>query len=93
VEHNLTLDEIKTCIRAIARHPKGAIEVSRPPAEIYVLPDGDDQLVHINFVKPSDMSPGSIYRTWIVTLHAGKPTNTDYQRFERASTGDDKPLD
>jgi hypothetical protein len=86
---DVSLEELEKCLEAISRSPKGAPDIRRPPGEVYGHTDSDGRYIYINFVKPSEVPIGSIYRTWVVRFESGKPERILHFRSRRGDTGDD----
>lgn len=86
---DVTPDELESCLKAISHHAKCTGEVRRPPGEVYTAPFPGGRFVYINFIKPSAIQVGSVYRTWIVQLLDGKVDNVNYFRSRRGERGDD----
>ena len=82
-------EEMRQCLDAISRNPKGASEIRLPPGEVYGHTAPDGRYIYINFVKPSETPIGSVYRTWIVRLRGNKPEGVSYYRSRRGAAGDD----
>ena len=80
---------LRQCLDAISRHPKGASEYKLPLAEVYGHAYPGGRYVHINFVKPSDVSVGATYRTWVVRLEGNEPPRVSYFRSRCGAAGDD----
>ena len=68
IKEEVSPEEIRQCLGAISRNPKGASEIRLPPGEVYGHTSPDGRYIYINFVKPSETPIGSVYRTWIVRL-------------------------
>ena len=73
MKEEVSPEELRQCLDAISRNPKGASEIRLPPGEIYSHTYPDGRHIYINFVKPSEPPIGSIYRTWIVRFKGNKP--------------------
>ncbi|HYE15803.1 MAG TPA: hypothetical protein VD968_15270 [Pyrinomonadaceae bacterium] len=83
-------EELRQCLGAISRYHEGASEVRLPPGEVYGHTSPGGRYVYINFVRPSDIPVGSIYRTWVVRLEGGGgPGGVSYFRSRRGAAGDD----
>lgn len=82
-------EELRQCLDAISRHPKGASDYELPLAEVYGHTSAGGRYVHINFVKPSDVPVGATYRTWVVRLEGDEPPRVSYFLSRRGAAGDD----
>jgi len=86
---DVTPEEIELCLEAIAQHPKGAAEVTRPPGEAYSIRTPTERYIYINFVRPADLPLGAVYRTWIVQIGSEGAARILYFRSRRGAAGDD----
>ena len=82
-------EELRQCLDAISRHPKGASETGLPPSEVYGHTSQGVRVIYINFVNPSEVPIGSTYRTWVVRLGGDKSERVSYFRSRRGAAGDD----
>lgn len=82
-------DELRQCLDAISRHPKAASEVRLIPGEVYGHRTHGGRYIYINFVKPSEVPLGSVYRTWVVRLKGDEPDGVSYFRSRRGADADD----
>ena len=82
-------EEMRQCLEAISRHPKGVSEAWLPPGGAYVHTSPGGRYVYINFVKPSEVPLGATYRTWVVRLDGGGPGRVSYFRSRRGAAADD----
>ena len=89
MKEDVSAEELARCLRAIARHPKGASEVGLSPAEIYGHRFAGGRTVYINFLKPSELPVGSVYRTWVVRFAEGRLDGVSYFRSRRGEAADD----
>jgi hypothetical protein len=89
MEEEVSPEEVRQCLDAISRHPKGASEARLPPGEVYGHTFSGGRYVYINFVKPSETPIGSTYRTWVVRFRGDKPEGVSYYRSRRGAAGDD----
>ena len=89
MKEDVSAEELARCLKAIARHPKGASEVGLPPAEVYGHRFAGGRTVYINFLKPSELAVGSIYRTWVVRFEWDKLACVSYFRSRRGEAADD----
>ena len=89
MEEEVSLEQMGQCLDAISRHPKGASDIRLPPGEVYCSVSPGGRHIYINFVKPSGVPIGSIYRTWVVRFQGGKPEAISYYLSRRGAAGDD----
>jgi hypothetical protein len=89
MKEEVSPEEIRRCLDAITRHPKGASESGLPLAEVYGHTATGVRYVYINFVKPSDIPVGAVYRTWVVRLEGNEPPRVSYFRSRCGAAGDD----
>jgi len=89
MEEEVSPEEMRQCLDAISRHPRGASEIRLPPGEVYCHTCPDGRYVYINFVKPSEIPIGSIYRTWVVRLRGNEAEGVSHYRSRRGAAADD----
>ena len=89
MKEEVSSEEMEQCLDAISRHPKGASEIRLPPGEVYCQTFPGERYNYINFVEPSEIPVGSIYRTWIVRFKGKKIQGVLYYRSRRGAAGDD----
>lgn len=89
MKEGATAEELARCLEAIARHPKGASEVGPHLGEVYSHKSAGGSIVYINFLKPSDLPVGSIYRTWVVRFRGDKLEGVSYFLSRRGAAADD----
>lgn len=89
MKEEVSPEELRRCLGAISRHPKGAAEIKLPPGEVYGHASPGGRYVYINFVEPSEVPFGSTYRTWVVRLEGDRPEGVSYFRSRRGAGGDE----
>lgn len=89
MKEEVSPEEMRQCLEAISRDPRGASEIRLPPGEVYCHTSPDGRYVHINFVKPCDIPIGATYRTWVVRLRGGGPEGVSHYRSRRGAGGDE----
>jgi hypothetical protein len=87
--HDVTSEELDLILEAIARHPKGASEIMRPPGEVYSIAAPIGRYIYVNFARPLDLPLGATYRTWIAHVIDGQVARVMYFRSRRGAHGDD----
>lgn len=85
----VTPDELAACRQAIERRPEHVPEAGRLP-EVWRGAGGREaRVIYLNFIDPTALPVGAIYRTWVVQLREGRVAAVSYFLSRRGAAGDE----